>query len=180
MKLLRIALAGCCAAGWTSVLGWAETGQAILKGTQPGSPVGGMVALQDTPGGLKIDARIIQAPPGKHAFHIHEFGGCDDAGKAAGSHYNPACHPHGNMIQDGIAKTHAGDFGNITIDADGRGALQAVIPGLALSHGEANVAGRAFILHEKADDFSQPVGNAGARIGCGPILTAPSPQGGSR
>jgi Cu-Zn family superoxide dismutase len=32
------------------------------------------------------------------------------------------------------------------------------------------VAGRAFVLHEKADDFGQPVGNAGSRIGCGPIV----------
>jgi Cu-Zn family superoxide dismutase len=32
------------------------------------------------------------------------------------------------------------------------------------------VGGRAIILHEKMDDFSQPTGNAGGRIGCGTII----------
>jgi Cu-Zn family superoxide dismutase len=132
--------------------------------------VSGIVVLQDSPAGLKIDADITQAPPGLHAFHIHEFGSCADNAKAAGSHYNPAGHPHGNALKDGIMKTHAGDFGNLTIDANGRGSLHVMIPGLALSHGDAPVAGRAFVLHEKADDFSQPAGNAGSRIGCGTIL----------
>ncbi|MBI3323135.1 MAG: superoxide dismutase family protein, partial [Candidatus Omnitrophica bacterium] len=29
--------------------------------------------------------------------------------------------------------------------------------------------GRSLILHEKVDDFGQPLGNAGGRIGCGVI-----------
>ena len=42
-----------------------------------------------------------------------------------------------------------------------------------IDQGEAPhaVAGRAFILHEKQDDFGQPTGNAGGRIGCGKIDT---------
>jgi Cu-Zn family superoxide dismutase len=167
---IRTVVAAC---GLTAVLatyGAAESAKATIA-TPPGSsvPVSGTVMLQDTPGGLKIDAQITQAPAGTHAFHIHEFGSCDGQGKAAGSHYNPANHPHGNAIKDGIAKTHAGDFGNLTVGADGKGSLQATLSGLSLT-GKTPVAGRAFILHEKTDDFSQPAGNAGERIGCGPIV----------
>jgi len=31
------------------------------------------------------------------------------------------------------------------------------------------VLGKSVIVHEKTDDFSQPTGNAGGRIGCGII-----------
>jgi Cu-Zn family superoxide dismutase len=151
---------------------WAENGRAMLTGTTPGSKVAGTVSLMDTPGGLQVQAAFDQVPAGVHAFHIHEFGVCDDSGKAAGSHFNPAGHPHGNMLKDGIAKTHSGDFGNVTIGADGKGTLNTVVPQLTL----ATVAGRAFVLHEKVDDFSQPAGNAGNRIGCGPILITGVPK----
>src|SRR5258708_2069608 len=168
MKLMSVVASG-VVVGLAVSFGWAESGKTVLKAT--GSvPVVGAVMLQDTTGGLKIDADITQAPAGDHAFHIHELGLWDDQGKGAGSHYNPAAHPHGNALKDGIAKTHAGDFGSITIDASGKGSLHAVVPGLALSKGDASVAGRAFILHEKVDDYSQPTGNAGSRIGYVPIL----------
>jgi Cu-Zn family superoxide dismutase len=170
-------LVSCCAVALMSGIGRSEAGKTVLAGTTPDSKVVGVVTLQDAPGGLRLQAEIAQASPGQHAFHIHEFGLCDDAGNAAGSHYNPAGHPHGNMLKDGIDKTHAGDFGNIVIGSDGKGVLSAVIPGLTLSYGPASVAGRAFILHEKADDFSQPAGNAGNRIACGPILIV-KPQDG--
>ena len=35
------------------------------------------------------------------------------------------------------------------------------------------MSGRAVIIHEKADDFSQPAGNAGGRIACGLIGLVP-------
>ena len=149
---------------------WAEKARAIIAGTKAGVPVAGTVILEDTKEGLKVDAEITQAPAGLHAFHIHEFGACGDEGGAAGSHYNPGGHPHGDVMKGGVEMVHAGDFGNLTVGDDGKASLHAVVPGLTLSYGKYSVAGRAFILHEKADDFSQPVGNAGSRIGCGPIL----------
>lgn len=167
---IRTVFISLLAAGVAVSISYAETGKAVIAGTKTGSTVSGTVMLTDAPGGLQVDASISGAPPGNHAFHIHENGLCDDEGKAAGGHYNPAGHPHGDMLKEGIDKTHAGDFGNLTIGSDGKGTLHAIVPGLTLSGGKYNVAGRAFILHEKADDFSQPVGNAGSRIGCGPIL----------
>jgi len=148
----------------------AETGVANIKGTGMNSLLKGTVTLTDTSTGLKVDAHLTKMPPGQHGFHIHEFGSCDDMGKAAGGHYNPENAMHGMVVKDGIMKAHAGDLGNITAGTDGTATLEAVIPDVTLSGSKASVAGRAFIVHEKVDDFSQPVGNAGSRIGCGTIV----------
>ena len=155
-------------AGTTSAS--AATAKANLRGTQPDSTLSGTVSLTDSSEGLKLSARLINAPPGAHGFHIHEFGSCDDAGKAAGSHYNPDQVKHGFMLKDGLTGAHAGDFGNLEVGSDGTGTLELTLPNLTVSGPSYNVAGRAVILHEKPDDFSQPTGNAGSRIGCGAIL----------
>ena len=154
---------------------WGSMGMAELKGTAPNSPIEGKVDLQDTPGGLHVKAQISHLPPGQHAFHIPEFGSCADMAKAAGSHYNPANAPHGQVLKTGVQHAHAGDLGNITADAKGSASIDAVIPGVTLDAAPYAVAGRAFIVHEKVDDFSQPAGNAGGRIACGPIvITGPA------
>lgn len=153
-----------------SAAAWSATGRAVIKGTTEGSKVSGIVTMEETADGLKIVVQLENAPQGEHGFHIHEFGDCGDMGKNAGSHFNPQGNPHGQIMKDGMAKAHPGDLGNVTIKEDGTGRLEAVVPKLSLSSGEYNVAGHAVVLHEKIDDFSQPVGNAGGRIGCGPIL----------
>jgi Cu-Zn family superoxide dismutase len=149
---------------------WAASGVAEIQGTATNSPIKGTVRFEDTPNGLKVSAQIIGVPPGAHGFHIHEFGECAEMGKAAGGHYNPMNTPHGNVLKDGTHKAHVGDMGNITASANGEATLQAVLHDVALAGGPNTIGGRAVILHEKADDFSQPTGNAGGRIGCGSIL----------
>ena len=155
-----------CVAGTAS----AATGRAALAPTQPDSTVSGTVVVTDTDAGLHIVAEILNAPPGQHGFHIHEFGACDQAGAAAGSHYNPAGVSHGDVLRDGLAHAHAGDFGNMEVSAEGRATLDLVVPQLTVSGSAHPVAGRAVILHAQPDDFGQPTGNAGGRIACGPIL----------
>lgn len=162
-------LTGLLALGMVSAA-CAENGTAVIKGTAEGSAAAGTVTFQDTRDGLKVTAKLAGLPPGKHGFHIHEFGSCDDAGKAAGGHYNPKSSRHGFLPKDGIHKAHGGDMGNITAGADGTAALDLVLPHITLTSGKFTVAGRAVVVHEKADDFGQPVGNAGSRIGCGAIL----------
>jgi len=149
----------------------AETGYAALMSTWEESPTPiGEMRFEDRPEGLAIDATFFLVPPGVHGFHIHEFGSCDDRGKAAGGHYNPTTAAHGDVIAQGALGAHAGDLGNATIRASGTGELHLVVPDLSLSESRYTVAGRAVILHERPDDFSQPTGNAGLRIGCGVIL----------
>ena len=148
---------------------WADSAAAVLKGTTADSKIAGNVKLEETGEGLKITAEVSNATPGRHGFHIHENGSCEDGGKAAGSHFNPDHSKHGLLAKDGPSAAHAGDLGNIEIGADGAGKYEATIPGLSLSSGRYNVAGKSIILHEKEDDLGQPVGNSGGRIGCGVI-----------
>jgi Cu-Zn family superoxide dismutase len=145
-------------------------GKAKIMGTAEDSDIRGEIKLEETKDGLKITGDLENIPVGEHAFHIHEFGDCGEEGKLAGSHYNPTQSPHGHIMKDGMKKAHIGDLGNIVIGTDGSGHVDAVIPNLHLTGGKYNVAGRAFIIHDKKDDFGQPTGNAGGRIGCGPIV----------
>ena len=43
---------------------------------------------------------------------------------------------------------------------------------LTVGPGEMSVVGRGIVVHAKVDDWSQPTGNAGGRIGCGVIAAA--------
>ena len=148
---------------------FAATAKAIIQGTQEGSELLGSTDFQDTDEGLRVQVNIFGAPPGLHGIHIHENGSCEDQGNAAGSHFNPDNAKHGSLTANGLQGAHAGDLGNIEINDSGEGALFLVAPGLTVKEGKYAVDGRAVILHEKQDDFGQPTGNAGGRIGCGII-----------
>lgn len=143
---------------------------ALIQGTAPDSPIQGIVTLTEIDQGLLIEADLQNVPnPGLHGFHIHENGSCDEMGKAAGGHFNPDQVMHGMVMKDGLEHAHVGDMGNIVVDVNGTAKLSVILPNVALENGKYNVDGLAIILHEKADDFSQPVGNAGGRIACGII-----------
>jgi Cu-Zn family superoxide dismutase len=149
---------------------FAAQGKAVIKGTAPDSKISGEVTFTEENGGLTVNAQVANVPPGKHGFHIHEKGSCDDTGKAAGGHFNPDKVSHGFLPKDGRAHAHAGDMGNIEVGQDGVGTLKMFLPGETLKDGPYAVSGKAIILHEKEDDFTtQPTGNAGGRIGCGVI-----------
>ena len=167
--LAVVSLVGCAS---LHALPWCVKSRAtaVLKGTAPDSKITGTVKLAETTSGLCISVRVAHVSPGVHGFHIHEGASCDDAAKAAGGHYNPAGMKHGYLPKEGLLQVHAGDFGNITVGASGRGSRSFVIPGLTLVGGTYPVVGRAVVLHAKQDDLaSQPAGNAGERIACGVI-----------
>lgn len=144
-------------------------GLAFVEGTEENSELYGEVEFSEIEGGLSVFAELYNIPPGKHGFHIHENGSCEDKGEAAGGHYNPHGAQHGFLSKDGQDKAHAGDMGNIEIDANGEGFISLDLPGLSLKGEANNIIGKAVVIHEKEDDFGQPTGNAGARIGCGVI-----------
>lgn len=149
-----------------SSLASAEVGVAQIRGTSEGSKVSGTARLEEVKGGLKVTLNLTGLPGTVHAMHIHEFGDCSDGGKAAGSHYNPANAAHGNALKD-AKHSHPGDMGNLIVE-NGAVVFEGILKRASL-YKKNPVAGRAIVLHEKADDFSQPVGNAGARIACGLI-----------
>jgi len=142
---------------------------AHIKGTQPDSEIIGTAQFIQTKKGVTAIVHVHGVTPsGKRGFHIHENGSCEDGGKAAGGHYNPAGVKHGYLPKDGVHGAHAGDMGNINIDESGTGKTKVELPGLTIFD-ENSVVGKAIIVHEKEDDFGQPTGNAGERIACGVI-----------
>lgn len=143
---------------------------ANIKGTMPDSAITGTVKLLETSDGLKVTADLKGIPiSGPLGFHIHEVGSCGDMGKAAGGHFNPDKVKHGMLMKDGFEHAHIGDMGNIVVDTTGRAKLEVTLPDVGLQDWHYNVGGLSIILHEKADDFGQPTGNAGGRIACGII-----------
>jgi len=171
MKKFNLILAMMGAMFLSAGSAWSATATAILKGTAPDSKIAGTVTLTEEKGGLTVVAKLSNVPAGSHGFHIHAIGNCSDMGKAAGGHFNPDKSPHGLYPMDGPMKAMAGDMGNIVIGADGTGDFSVFMPGLTLNDGKYAVNRLSIILHEKKDDFSQPLGNAGGRIACGIIET---------
>jgi Cu-Zn family superoxide dismutase len=132
--------------------------------------VTGSGIFQEVAGGVIFVLEIANAVPGAHGVHIHALSSCDDAGMAAGDHFNPESMDHG---MPGGSPSHLGDLGNMTIAADGTGRLEYTNPDWRIGDGSTgDVVNHAVVFHEVMDDFGQPLGNAGARIGCG-VVQAP-------
>lgn len=173
-SLVAIALSvSLCFFASSGSLALAATGRAVIQGTSESADVTGEVYFTETEAGLHIQAELTNAPRGQHGFHIHEFGSCADAGRAAGGHFNPEQVKHGYLPADGFERAHAGDLGNIDVE-QGSATYTATLAGLALTGGDYPIAGRAVIVHEEPDDFGQPTGHAGGRLGCGTIMLAAS------
>ncbi|KAH6818882.1 copper/zinc superoxide dismutase 2 [Perilla frutescens var. frutescens] len=148
---------------------------AVLKGT---STVEGVVTLtQDADGPTTVNVRVTGLTPGKHGFHLHEFGDTTNGCISTGPHFNPNGLTHGSP-EDEVR--HAGDLGNIVANAEGVAEATIVDSQIPLT-GPNSVVGRAFVVHELEDDLgkgghelSLSTGNAGGRLACGVVgLTPP-------
>ncbi len=142
---------------------------AVVRATQ-GNAVEGQVEFVESSQGVRVTVSLRGLTPGKHGFHVHEFGDCSAPdGTSAGGHFNPSGEPHAGP-SDGAR--HTGDLGNVEADKDGQVAFSYVDARVALS-GANSVLGRGVIVHAKADDLkTQPTGDAGGRQGCGVIGAA--------
>lgn len=138
----------------------------VIQPTE-GNDVSGLVTFTKVDGGVKVVADLEGLTPGKHGFHVHEYGdisGLD--GKSAGGHFNPYNKKHGGP--DDVER-HVGDLGNIVAGDDGKAHYERVDKVIKLN-GEHSIIGRAIIVHAGEDDLtSQPTGDAGARVGYGVI-----------
>jgi len=129
------------------------------------------VQITETPNGIHLRADFEAAPPGAHAFHIHETGECAADFGSAGGHFNPNGSAHGFY---GSAGPHLGDMPNVHIPENGNLTVEFFVPEVAIApDADATLFdddGSALVLHEGTDDYeSQPSGAAGSRIGCGVI-----------
>jgi len=135
----------------------------------------GSAELTQTPDGVKIDVTVSGLTPGMHGFHIHAVGKCEAPDfKSAGGHFNPTGKKHGLKNPDG---PHAGDMENLEVGADGTGSAEVLDKQVTLSEGANSLfheGGTAIVIHASPDDeMTDPAGNAGARVACGPIVKEP-------
>jgi Cu-Zn family superoxide dismutase len=142
---------------------------AVLHPTE-GNKVHGVVTFTREGDKVKVVADLEGLTPGKHGFHIHEWGDCSSKdGAAAGGHFNTAGMPHGAPAD---AKRHEGDLGNVEADQNGKAHVEFVDSVLKLE-GPKQIIGRGVIAHASPDDLkTQPTGNAGGRLACGVIGVA--------
>jgi superoxide dismutase, Cu-Zn family len=133
-----------------------------------GNKVSGIVTFTPVANGVQVHAEIAGLTPGKHGFHVHEFGDCSAAdASSAGAHFNPTNQPHAGP--DAAAR-HEGDMGNVEADASGNAKLDYVDHQISLTNDARSAIGRSVVVHAKPDDLkTQPSGDSGARIGCGVI-----------
>ncbi|MFH4977920.1 hypothetical protein AB6A40_004629 [Gnathostoma spinigerum] len=149
---------------------------AVLKGDQ----VHGVVRLsQDTPDSPTILKGEIQGlTPGKHGFHVHQYGDTTNGCISAGAHYNPFNKTHGGPSDE---TRHVGDLGNVEAGSDGVAKFE-ITDKLIHLQGPYSVIGRSLVVHAGEDDLgrgegdkkeeSLKTGNAGARSACGVIAHA--------
>jgi Cu-Zn family superoxide dismutase len=135
-----------------------------------GSNVTGTVTFTKTGDSVEIVADVSGLTPGKHGFHIHEFGDCSAAdATSAGGHFNPTHKAHG---APDAPEHHTGDLGNLEADSSGKAHLTWKDKEMTMS-GANSIVGLSVIVHAKEDDLkSQPVGNSGGRLACGVIGVA--------
>ncbi|HEX6086512.1 MAG TPA: superoxide dismutase family protein [Thermoanaerobaculia bacterium] len=153
--------------GACSSMGTGPSATATLAPTSGQTAAGTVTLTQQADGSVRVQVELTGVPAGTHGFHIHEKGDCGDNGNAAGGHYNPMSTPHAAPDVD---PHHAGDFGNVTADANGRVSHSFTTRSITVEEGPTTAVGHAIILHANPDDLTtQPTGNAGARIACGVV-----------
>jgi Cu-Zn family superoxide dismutase len=131
----------------------------------------GTIIVTETPKGLSFKVDVAGIPPGEHGFHLHEKGDCGpgvkeskkQAALAAGGHYDPASrHSHGGPQGNG----HKGDLPFLTATDKGVN-VEVQAPRLTIT----DVEGRALVIHEGGDNYTNPPENGGGmgRIACGVV-----------
>lgn len=131
------------------------------------SGVSGQVEFVEVDDGVQVTGKVMGLEPGQHGFHVHAYGDLTDreSGKSAGSHYDPTKQPHGRRTDE---ERHVGDLGNIVANDAGVAEIDLTDDVIALN-GAHSIVGRCIIVHAGEDQFTQPVGDAGARVAGGVI-----------
>ena len=135
--------------------------------SKSGSTVTGTVRFTQVGDRVRITGDVSGHSRGNKAIHIHEKGDCSSTdGMSTGGHFNPTKVAHGAP-----GAGHAGDFGNLVFDDQGRALVNIMASGIAVNSTAPNgIVGRAVIIHAQEDDLkTDPTGNAGGRVACGVI-----------
>lgn len=119
---------------------------------------------------MRVHGAISGLSPGKHGFHVHQFGDVSGGCKSTGGHFNPQGVDHGSPLE---YSRHVGDMGNIDADHSGVAAIDQQDGFISLVDPHRSVVGRGIVVHAGEDDLgkggdegSLKTGNAGGRVGC--------------
>lgn len=93
-------------------------------------------------GKTRVTGKITGLKPGKHGFHIHQFGDYSGGCVSAGSHFNPHKKQHGGPTDD---NRHAGDLGNVIANDAGEVTLD-IVDGQIPLEGENSIIGRSVVV----------------------------------
>ncbi len=133
-----------------------------------GAPMG-TVTLTQGPHGVLVSADVRGLSAGGHGFHIHTVGSCTPDFTAAGGHFNPGDHGHGQLHPAGM---HAGDLPNIFAGADGAARADFLTSNVTLDDGPEHslfdADGSSIVVHAQPDTYGADAG-AGDRVACGVI-----------
>src|ERR1700720_425670 len=125
IELMLLTFAGLIAPAQTPAEKSAAPSKAIsVLHPTAGNKVSGTVTFTPVADGVQVHAEIAGLTPGKHGFHVHEFGDCSAAdASSAGAHFNPTNQPHAGPD---AASRHEADMGNLEADASGNAKLDYV------------------------------------------------------
>ncbi|MCU7553238.1 superoxide dismutase family protein [Alteromonas sp. ASW11-19] len=144
-----------------------------MMDARTGEPAG-TVVIENSSYGLVFTPSLTGLQPGGHGFHVHENPSCESAVKngdtvpagAAGSHYDPQqTDNHGYPWSD---DAHLGDLPLLYVNEEGDARHSVLAPRLTVE----KVTGRALMVHEEGDNYSDEpakLGGGGPRVLCGII-----------
>jgi Cu-Zn family superoxide dismutase len=125
--------------------------RAIVVLNNPELGIKGVVKFEEENDRTTITINVSGLTPGKHGFHVHEFGNLTKGCSSTGGHYNPFAMTHGGPID---VHRHTGDLGNVEADSSGNVNIVKVDLYIKLT-GEFSVIGRGVVLHHDYDDFGR-------------------------
>ncbi len=149
----------------------AEAPTALARLVDPEGEVIGKATFEQAPTGVLMYVEVTGLAPGAHGIHLHAVGACTPDFGAAAGHINPDGRAHGLRNPEGPDN---GDLPLLHVGADGSARAEFFTSRVAISGGPAPALldedGSAVIVHAHPDDhYTQPIGGAGGRVGCGVI-----------
>lgn len=154
------------------------TAVALVRPTSaPGASAQGTVRFRESGDGLTVAVSLQGLTPGEHGFHVHTNPSCDaadsdgdgrpDPAGAADGHWDPLSTMDHGAPNNPLEAKHVGDFGNVTVGADGTVETTVTVPNVT---DEYAMAGHAVVVHSGTDDLETgPSGDSGTPMGCGVI-----------
>ena len=161
-----------CSAGCAAPFGEAPASARAYFEAVGGLSIGGVALMSQHEHELRIVIDVVGASPGAHGVHVHDALSCGELeALGQGHHFNPDRASHGDPRD--TQHSHAGDLGNILVDAQGNGHLEFTTRRLSIAIGERDIVRRVITISEARDDFtSQPYGASGPLIACALICEA--------